>query len=210
LAAALAAAADHRQPVPAETYLDYFLAKLHKPITFYSVKMHEKPGIHVRPGYGDPEGQGPIFSPLSSWEVEPMREIVDELLIEGGVHVFAGLFEPYKSMFALELSASLLAGRPVAGHFESRKDMVEGVLYLCLDMPHGLFLSYARNFGLDKEPRFSASGPRSSAFVAIDDPGSGRRSRARSSLWTRYSTSPRFKTPSSRRSGWSSSARRGC
>jgi hypothetical protein len=151
-----------------EKYLDYFLGKLQQPVEFFSVGAHE-PGLRARPGYGEPEAQGPIFTPLGEWDVEPVREIVDELLLEGGIHVFAGLFESYKSMFALELSAALLAGRPVAGHFESHPEAVEGVVYLCLDMPHGLFLSYARNFGLDREPRFQASGPNASAFVAIDD-----------------------------------------
>jgi len=151
-----------------EKYLDRFLGRLSEPITFYSVNAHQ-PGIAVRPGYGEPESQGPIFTPLSSWDVAPMREIVDDLLIEGGIHVFAGLFESYKSMAALELAASLLAGRPAFGHFETHPENVDGVVYLCLDMPHGLFLTYAKNFGLDKEPRFQASGPSSSAFVAIDD-----------------------------------------
>lgn len=116
-----------------EKYLDLLLDKLRKPVEFYSVGIFQQ-GIKVRPGYGEPEAQGPIFTPLSDWDVEPMREIVDELLIEGGIHVFAGLFESYKSMFALELSASLLAGRPVAGHFESHPENVDGVVYLCLDI----------------------------------------------------------------------------
>jgi hypothetical protein len=154
-----------------EKYLDLLLDKLHKPVTFYSVGPHQ-PGIKARPEYGEPEPTGPIFTPLSDWDVEPFSELVEDLLVEGGVHVFAGLFESYKSMFALELSAGLLAGRPVASHFEvtDAGRAVDGVIYLCLDMPHGIFLSYARNFGLDKEPRFQASGPKASAFVAIDDP----------------------------------------
>jgi len=151
-----------------EKYLDRFLGKLSEPITFYSVGMHQL-GIAPRPGYGEPEPDGPIFTPLGEWDVEPMREIVDELLIEGGIHVFAGLFESYKSMAALELAASLLAGRPAFGHFDTHPEGVDGVVYLCLDMQHGLFLSYARNFGLDREPRFQASGLNASAFVAIDD-----------------------------------------
>lgn len=154
-----------------EKYLDHFLSKLHKPVAFYSVGAHQ-PGINARPGYGDPEPSGPIFTPLSDWDVEPFSELVEDLLVEGGVHVFAGLFESYKSMFALELSAGLLAGRPVANHFEVTEAgrAVDGVIYLCLDMPRGIFLSYARNFGLDRESRFQASGPNASSFVAIDDP----------------------------------------
>src|SRR5580765_7000838 len=66
-----------------EKYLDHFLGKLHKPITFYSVGPHQL-GIKARPGYGDPEPTGPIFTPLCDWEVEPFSELVEDLVVEGG------------------------------------------------------------------------------------------------------------------------------
>jgi hypothetical protein len=112
-----------------------------------------------------------VFTPLSSWDIPPLEMIVDELLIAGGVHVFAGLFESYKSMFGLELSSGVMEGRKVADRFEvNEKYAGTEVVWVNCDQPHGVLLSYAKNFGLDQDDRFVSNSPGVSASLAVDSP----------------------------------------
>jgi hypothetical protein len=160
-----------------DKYLPLLLERAVEPITVYFLEWGaEVSGIFPRPGYEhleeeDPEDWSETFTPLGSWEVEPFTEIVKDILVLGGVHVWAGLFESYKSMAALELSSAILQGRPAFDHFPVAEKFVGSeILYLCLDMPHGIFLSYASNFGLPSDPRFVANDPKKPVSLAPDSP----------------------------------------
>ena len=47
--------------------------------------------------------------------------IVDELLLKGCIHVWAGMFESYKTMATIELCAAILDNRPAFDHFTVTK-----------------------------------------------------------------------------------------
>jgi len=122
----------------------------------------------------DPNAWPELFPTLAEWKVEPARELVKDLLIRDGVHVFAGLFESYKTIGAIELSAALLDRRPAFDYFplvggDEFLSKIE-ILYLCPDMPPSLFLEYAAPFGLKRNPRFRGLNPVGDVLVAIDDP----------------------------------------
>ena len=106
------------------------------------------------------------FIPMSEWKVEKPKEIVKDLLIEDGVHVFAGLFESMKTMASYELAAAITEGRPAFGFFPTYSTWP--VLHLCLDMSPGLQLKDASYFGLHKNPKFKGLNPKLDAFLAID------------------------------------------
>src|SRR5208337_5626186 len=63
----------------------------------------------------------PPVLPLSQWDVEEPILIVEDLLVEGCVHAWAGLFESYKSMFAMELAHGVTTGAKVANHFKVKQ-----------------------------------------------------------------------------------------
>src|SRR6185437_6686263 len=88
------------------------------------------------------------FPPLCEVKIEPCVEIVKDLLIKDGVHIFAGMFESYKTMAAIELSSAILERRPAFEHFPVSSS--HPVLYLCPDMGAGLFLEYQKPFDLAK------------------------------------------------------------
>ena len=139
----------------------------HLPIDFVRVKWDGEPGLR---GRGD-EAEEELFSPLSTWDIPPVEQIVDELLIVGGVHVFAGLFESYKSMAGLELSSAVLEGRKAFDRFQvSEKYAGTEIVWVNCDMSHGLFLSYAKNWGLDADDRFVSNSPRKAASFFVDSP----------------------------------------
>ena len=108
------------------------------------------------------------FTALGEWNIPEVEEIAKDLLIKGGTHAFAGLFESYKSMFAMELCSAIRTGRPVADHFPVYS--THEVIYLCPDMPPSLFKKYAAYFGLDRDPGFRGERPDTDVFVAIDNP----------------------------------------
>jgi hypothetical protein len=90
------------------------------------------------------------FPELGDWpELPELTPIVDDLLLSGGIHVFAGLFESYKTMASLELSSAILRQRPAFDFFNVRTK--HEVLYLCPDMSPNLFVDYARQFGLNEK-----------------------------------------------------------
>ncbi len=100
-----------------------------------------------------------------SWkEVKQKEVMIQDILLRGGQHVFAGLFETYKTMFALALSNVLLTNPSLA--FSERGlglkvNMVEPVevVFLCPDMDASLFRSYAAQFGLMSKPGFYTLNP---------------------------------------------------
>jgi hypothetical protein len=117
----------------------------------------------------DPDSWPTEFLPLSDIKVPEHAEIVTDLLIKDGVHIWAGLFESYKTMFAQELSSAILEQRPAFDHFAVKS--FHEVLYLCPDMPPSLLLKYARNFRLDKQgAKFRVLRPDSDIFITLDNP----------------------------------------
>ena len=88
------------------------------------------------------------FPALCDVKVEPCVEIVKDLLIKDGIHIFAGMFESYKTMAAIELSSAIWEKRPAFDYFPTFSS--HPILYLCPDMGPGLFLEYQRPFNLTK------------------------------------------------------------
>jgi AAA domain len=99
-------------------------------------------------------------------EIAPMEVIVDETLIKGGIHVWAGMFESYKTMAAIELCSAILNNRPVFDQFEVKTQYP--ILYLCPDMAPELFQEYTRPFGLMKNKDFRWMKPGGDTFHALD------------------------------------------
>jgi len=100
-----------------------------------------------------------------SWKDVKQKEVmVQDILLRGGQHVFAGLFETYKTMFALALSNVLLTNPPYAfserglGLKVNLREPIE-VVFLCPDMDASLFHSYASQFGLMSKPGFYTLNP---------------------------------------------------
>lgn len=123
------------------------------------------PEILPTPG---PDDWKKEFTPLTEWELPDTVEIVQDMIIEGGITCFAGLFESYKSMAAFELSAAILQERPAFDYFTVYRHCE--ILFLCPDMPPGLFKKYASCFGLHNDPQFRAISPVSDIFAGIDHP----------------------------------------
>jgi hypothetical protein len=88
------------------------------------------------------------FPALCDVKVEPCVEIVKDLLIKEGVHIFAGMFESYKTMAGIELSSAIWEKRPAFDYFPVFSS--HPILYLCPDMGAGLFLEYQKPFNLTK------------------------------------------------------------
>lgn len=114
------------------------------------------------------------------WVNLPQSEmLVEELALVHGVHILAGLFESYKTMAALALSAAFLAspdlsGKPVRvfdglGKGFEVKRRAE-VIFLCPDMSPELFKEYASQFGLDRSPGFRAIRPQCDVALFLDTP----------------------------------------
>ena len=117
----------------------------------------------------DPDSWPELFLALNAWNVKPVVQIVEDLLIETGVHVWAGMFEAYKTMFAIEMCSAILESRPVAGYFPVFSSV--DILYLCPDMSPGLFADYAKPFKLSSHgDRFRGLHPDVPGVIAIDDP----------------------------------------
>ena len=108
------------------------------------------------------------FPVMGQCDIAPVEVIVDELLIKGGIHVWAGRFESYKTMAAIELSKAILQNRKVFDEFEVRKQYP--ILYLCPDMSPELFQEYARPFGLMQDKDFRWQKPGGDTFHMIDSP----------------------------------------
>ena len=94
--------------------------------------------------------------------------IVDDLLLKGCIHVWAGMFESYKTMATIELCAAILNSRPAFDHFTVRTQYP--VIYLCPDMAPELFQEYVRPFGLMVNKDFRWQKPTSEVFYSIDSP----------------------------------------
>jgi len=157
-----------------EKYLDQLLARTK--VEYYTTQLNFP---DPETGKYEPEGIIPHggtaadswpehFGPLSEWKVEPPKEIVRQLIVEGCLHVFTGLFGTAKTMFAYEMASAILNRRPVGGCFEVEQSYP--ILNLCLDMSSGLQLKYARYFGLDKQPQFMGIRPEVSEQLGLDDP----------------------------------------
>jgi hypothetical protein len=98
----------------------------------------------------DPETWENEFPALCDVEVPAFREIVKDLIIEGGIHLFAGLFESYKTMAVLEIASAILQKRDAFDFFPVYSS--HSFLYLCPDMGIALLKEYAAPFGLsDRE-----------------------------------------------------------
>jgi hypothetical protein len=107
-----------------------------------------------------------FFQSPSEWQVEEPKEIVKDLLIEDGVHVFAGLFESMKTMASYELAAAVIEGRPAFGFFPVFARYP--VVHLCLDMSPKLQLKYLSYFGLHRNPEFKGLNPKADAVLPLD------------------------------------------
>jgi hypothetical protein len=130
-------------------------------------RVSEKCGVVVE-GDVDPDSWDTEFPVMGECDVPTVEVIVDDLLIKGGIHVWAGMFESYKTMAAIELSAAILQNRKVFDQFEVRKQYP--ILYLCPDMAPELFQEYTRPFGLMNDKEFRWMKPGGDTFHAIDSP----------------------------------------
>jgi hypothetical protein len=117
----------------------------------------------------DPDDWAEAFPMVGECELPKPEVIVDELLLKSCIHVWAGMFESYKTMATIELCAAIRDDRPAFDHFTVRQRYP--ILYLCPDMPPELFQEYVRPFGLlEKEKDFRWQQPRSEVFYSIDSP----------------------------------------
>jgi hypothetical protein len=115
----------------------------------------------------DPEDWREAFPKVGECELPKPEAIVDELLLKGCIHVWAGMFESYKTIAAIELCAAILDGRPAFDHFAVKHQ--HPIMFLCPDMSPELFQDYARPFGLlSKNCRWQH--PKSEVFYSIDSP----------------------------------------
>jgi hypothetical protein len=130
-------------------------------------RLSEKVGVVVE-GDVDPDKWEDEFPVMGECDVPPMEVIVDELLLKGGIHVWAGMFESYKTIAAIELSSAILHVRSVFDHFKVSKEYP--ILYLCPDMAPELFQQYAKPFGLMEHREFRWMKPGGDTFHMIDSP----------------------------------------
>jgi hypothetical protein len=134
----------------------------------------EKEVLHVvHAVYGiedvtDPDNWEEAFPRVGDCELPKPEVIVDELLLKGCIHVWAGMFESYKTMATIELCAAILDNRPAFDHFTVRKQYP--IVYLCPDMSPELFQEYVRPFGLMENKDFRWQKPTSEVFYSIDSP----------------------------------------
>jgi hypothetical protein len=134
-------------------------------VIFHQVS--EKVGVVVE-GDIDPDNWEEEFPVMGQCDIPKVEVIVDDLLIKGGIHVWAGMFESYKTIAAIELSAAILQQRKVFELFEVRKQ--HPILYLCPDMAPELFQEYTRPFGLMNDKEFRWMKPGGDTFHMIDSP----------------------------------------
>jgi hypothetical protein len=130
-------------------------------------RLSEKVGVVVE-GDVDPDNWEDEFPVMGECDVPAMEVIVDDLLLKGGIHVWAGMFESYKTIAAIELSSAILHVRPVFDHFKVSKEYP--LLYLCPDMAPELFQQYAKPFGLMEHKEFRWMKPGGDTFHMIDSP----------------------------------------
>jgi hypothetical protein len=116
----------------------------------------------------DPDNWEEAFPRVGDCELPRPEVIVDELLLKGCIHVWAGMFESYKTMATIELCAAILDNRPAFDHFTVTTQYP--VLYLCPDMAPELFQEYVRPFGLMENKDFRWQQPTSEVFYSIDSP----------------------------------------
>jgi hypothetical protein len=128
--------------------------------------------IGSKPSEADASTWPDMFPALSDCDFPEFRKIIEEILIEGGIHVFAGLFESYKTMFAMMLCAALINKIPVSEYFQVNSS--HDVLFLCPDMPGSLFNKYAALFGLNSkdkvETHFRVLHPKAETLPDLEDP----------------------------------------
>ena len=105
----------------------------------------EKWGVEVS---GDPDNWEDEFPAMGEVDIPQLEIIVDDLIVKGSIHVFAGRFETYKTMFLIELCSSILDGRPVSNQFKVLHRYP--VLFLEEDMSPEQFYDYAAPFNLMK------------------------------------------------------------
>jgi hypothetical protein len=116
----------------------------------------------------DPDNWEEAFPKVGDCELPKPEVIVDDLLLKGCIHVWAGMFESYKTMATIELCAAILDNRPAFDHFTVKAQYP--VLYLCPDMAPELFQEYVRPFDLMKSKEFRWQKPTSEVFYSIDSP----------------------------------------
>jgi hypothetical protein len=115
----------------------------------------------------DPATWDQHFTLLSTWKIDPPVEIVEGIIVRDAITVLAGLFESYKSMFALEIMSAIRQNRLAFDHFKVFSQ--PNVLHLCLDMSPAGFYKYASFFGLHQNEGFRGIDPHSDAQIGIDD-----------------------------------------
>src|SRR5581483_11973715 len=126
---------------------------------------HAKP----EPEAIDPETWAEEFPLLGSYrEIPKPTPIVQDLLLQSCIHVFAGLFESYKTMAALEIVSAVRQQRPAFDHFPVHS--APEVLYLCPDMSPSLFFEYAAQFGLAEDSGVRVIRHDADALLQLDDP----------------------------------------
>jgi AAA domain len=143
-------------------------------VVFHQVS--EKCGVVVE-GDVDPDDWEAEFPVMGECDLPAPEVIVDDLLIKGGVHVWAGRFESYKTMAAIELSAAILTNRKVFEHFNVRHQYP--ILYLSPDMGPELFQDYAKPFGLMQHAEFRWQRPGGETLHMVDSPVMGRAAKGR-------------------------------
>jgi len=130
-------------------------------------RVSDKFGVVIE-GDVDPDNWETEFPVMGECDLPSPEVIVDELLIKGGIHVWAGRFESYKTMAAIELSASILHNRKVFDHFNVRHQYP--ILYLSPDMGPELFQDYAKPFGLMQHKDFRWQRPGGETLHMVDSP----------------------------------------
>lgn len=116
----------------------------------------------------DPDNWEEAFPKVGDCELPKPEKIVDELLLKGCIHVWAGMFESFKTMAAIELCAAIIDNRPAFDHFKVITQYP--VLYLCPDMSPELFQEYITPFGLMGGKDFRWQSPNSEVFYTLDSP----------------------------------------
>src|SRR5579862_2076526 len=111
----------------------------------------DKYGV-ISEGDIDPENWEDEFPVMGDCELPKPEVIVDDLLVKAGIHVWAGMFESYKTVTGIELSAAILEKRKAFDWFDVKSQYP--VLFLCPDMSPEQFQEYARPFGLMQQKDF--------------------------------------------------------
>lgn len=112
-----------------------------------------------------------IFSPLCELEVPPVEVIVEDLMIKGCIHVFAGMPGGFKSMWGMELAAANIAKRKASDQFEVYSSY--SWIWACRDMDPSLQKMWAEPFGLAREEvgdRFKVINTKCDVQFALDSP----------------------------------------